>query len=438
MTIELLKLLKHFLQHVIRSTRIQHVVLNYSCASSSSSFIHLFLDPAFLYWYYDTNEYLRATVSLDSNIKPECLKREITPESQTSIIDDQNLYLKPSIILGFDPRNHRNPHWGVRFESNGVLRNIPTKIFKSCFNITDINATAKVTYHVSDVTKFQAYLPANESLILQFDVNITNGQIPQVYTYNVFRFTSNPYQLWERQELETPSGVYCRNRTSTLPVPTNLPDRFILNGESAVPTFNSSIYSSHNFYDDQFQYARFDVWFPDPFRRSSWFYATEIHDYAVGLIYQFNHRTRQCLVNDIASDTFDSVPVDGNPNAFQMGSVEHLFLMDDINYQYTGEKLCRDRVWCNVWIGENQYRNGTVDHREWYWATRVNDIPISSTIPIKLIVKRYEGTILNYTYEMSKSKFIHSRKRNIFDFSFSKMFTIIVLIQQVSSRSIIH
>ena len=355
------------------------------------------------------------TANLDSDRQPECMKREITSESQTSAIDDETLYLKPSVLLGFDPRNQRNPLWGIHYQTDGFLRNIPTKIFRSCFNISDINATAKVTYHVSDVTRFQAYLPANESLILQLNVDITNGELHQVYTYNVFRFTSNPYELWERQELETPAGVYCRNRTSNTPVPTNLPHRFILNAEAFVPTVNSSMFSSYNFYDDEFQYARFDVWFPNPFNPSSWFYGTEIHDYGVGLIYQFNHRTRQCVVQDIASNTFDAVPIDGNPNAFQMGSVQHLFLMDDITYQFTGEKLCRDRVWCNVWIGENQYRNGTVDHREWYWATRINNIDLLAPIPIKLTVKRYERGMLNYSYEMSKKiKLLNQTKTTIY------------------------
>lgn len=326
----------------------------------------------------------------------------ITPESPTSVIDDGLLYIKPSIALGFDPQNKRNPSWGVRYDSNGVLRNMPTKIFKSCFNITDINATAKVTYQVSDVTKFQAYLPANESLILQIDVNITNNQFQQVYTYNVFRFTPSPYELFERLELETPSGVYCPNRTTGKLVPVNAFDRMILNAEASVPTFSNSIYSSHNLYDQEHQYARFDFWYPDPFGRSSWYYGTEIHDYAVGLVYQFTHTNRQCKVENISLNTFDATPVDGNPNAYEMNSAQHLFLMDDMTYQYTGEKICRDRVWCDVWIGEYRYSNNTVDHREWYLAKTINDIPITSWTPIKLIVKRYVSGTLNYTFETSK------------------------------------
>ena len=150
----------------------------------------------------------------DEQRQPDCVRQVITLDSKTSIFEENTLFLKPSIILGFNPRNERNLLWGIRYDSDGNMRDIPTKIFKSCFNISDINATAKVTYHVSDVTKFQAYLPANESLILRLDVNITNGESQRAYTYNVFRYISNPNQIWEQQELETPSGVYCQNRTS--------------------------------------------------------------------------------------------------------------------------------------------------------------------------------------------------------------------------------
>jgi hypothetical protein len=338
----------------------------------------------------------------DEQQKPDCVRQVITLDSQTSIFEENTLFLKPSIILGFNPRNERNLFWGIRYDSDGNMRDIPTKIFKSCFNISDINATAKVTYHVSDVTKFQAYLPANESLILRLDVNITNGESQRAYTYNVFRYISNPNQIWEQQELETPSGVYCQNRTSVLSVPANIPDRVISNSESSLPTFNNSIYSSHNFFDNENQFSRFEVWLPDPQGESDWFHGAEIHDFGVGLTYQYNYATRQCVVRDIGGDTFDAVPVDGNPNLFQMSTAQHLFLMDDITYQYTGEKSCRDRVRCNVWIGENQYRNHTVDHREWYWANKINNVELKPWVPMKLIGKRYVSGVLNYTFETSK------------------------------------
>jgi hypothetical protein len=97
-----------------------------------------------------------------------------------------------------------------------------------------------------------------------------------------------------------------------------------------------------------------------------------------------------------------ATPTEGDPNLLQMGDPQHLFLLDDITYQYTGEKQCRDRVRCDVWIGENRYANNTVVHREWYWAIRVNNIPLVQSIPMKFISKTYISGNLNFTFETSK------------------------------------
>jgi len=234
------------------------------------------------YWYFLEGEHLEVTTSVGSEQrKPECKRSSITSDTQTSIIKAGTLLLKPSILFGFNPHNKRDSSWGIRYDSDGTLRNVPTKIFKSCFNISDINSIVKVTYHVSDVNKFQAYLSDNESLILQLDVNVTNGERQEAYIYNVFRYIPNPYEAWEQQELETPSGVYCTNRTSTKSVPSNLPHRVISNAEGSLSSLSNSIFSVHNLYDTEYRYSRFDVWFPKTSRELS--EDTEIDDFVVGL-----------------------------------------------------------------------------------------------------------------------------------------------------------
>jgi len=331
------------------------------------------------------------------------LRQLINSDTQTSVIERDTLYLKPSVILGFDPRNQVDPDWGIRYESDGFLRDIPTNIFKSCFYVRDINATVKVTYHVANATNFITYSPLNESLILQFDVNMT--AIPggeRVYTYNVFRYIPNPSRREERQALETPSGVYCLNRTSEKPVPANIPDRISTNAEAYLPAFNKSVFSSHNLYDTEWQFSRFEAWYPDRSGGFEWIHRTEMNDFGVGLSYHYNHYNRQCRVNDINVNTSLATPTDGDPTLLQMGDPQHLFLLDDITYQYTGEKRCRDRVWCDVWIGENRYPNNTVEHREWYWAIRVNNNPLAQSLPMKFIAKRYISGNLNFTFETSK------------------------------------
>ncbi len=343
------------------------------------------------------------TTSGPQNKRPDCTRQVITPTSFTSITEDGTIYLKPSIILGFDPRNQQNTLWGIRYESDGFLRDIPTNIFKSCFYVSDINATVKVTYHVANADNFQTYLSRNESIILQFDVNITAHQErQQTYTYNIFRYIPNPSRREERQALETPAGVYCVNRTSAIAVPSNIPERVSANSETSAPTLNNFIVSTRNLYDTEFQFTRFEVWYADPRGGLDWEHRTEMHDFGVGLRYHYIHRTRRCYVSDINPNGTDVASVDGDPNLVQMGNPQHLFLMDDITYQYTGEKRCRDRVWCNVWIGENHLPNNVIEHREWYWAVRVNNDPLTQWLPMKLVIKRYVSGNLNSSFELSK------------------------------------
>lgn len=341
---------------------------------------------------------------------PTCARHIITSDTQTSTTEDGSLYLKPSIIFGFDPRNQVNPDWGITYEEDGSLRDIPTTIFKSCFYISDINATAKVIYHVANATNFQTYAASDESLILQLDVNITNSLgRQQAYTYNVFRYLANPSVGQEHQALETPSGIYCANRTTEIPVPSDIPDRVSSNSEAYLPTFNKTIFSSHNLYDSEYQFSRFEAWYPDLSGGPDWIHRTEMNDFAVGLSYHYDHSSRRCTVNDINANTNYATPVEGNPSLIQMGNPQHVFLLDDITYQYTGEKRCRDRVLCDVWIGENHFPNNTVEHREWYWATKVNNRPLARRVPMKLITKRYNASgNLTLQFEISKiNEFIY-------------------------------
>jgi len=366
--------------------------------ASASSF-----GPLNVYWNFVTNEQFSVLTAIINNQPvPQCLRQEISVDSETSVVQPNTLLLKPSVLLGFDPRNQPNPSWGIRFEKNDSLRGIPTNIFKSCFYVTDIKATVAVTYHVSDVTLFHAYLPANESILLKLDVQVKNqAGKSDAYTYNIFRYTPNPSRREERQALETPAGVFCPNRKPTLPVPTNIPERVSSNSEAFVAEANRSIFSTHGLYDIEFQFTRSDVWFPDPQGGPTWGHFTEMHDFATGLSYQYIHATRQCSVRDITPDFNDAVPVQGNPNLVQMGAAQHLFLMDDIIYHYTGEKRCHDRVWCHVWIGEKPLPNNTIQHREWYWASSINGEPVQQSFPMKLILKTYVGGAPINSYEMN-------------------------------------
>ncbi|CAF0850504.1 unnamed protein product [Adineta ricciae] len=376
--------------------------------------------PYQFYYNFATDEVFDVLIKPGANSMPFCLRQALTPASETSVLQPKTLFVKPSVLLGFNQRNQRNPDWGVRYQGDGELRRIPTMKFQSCFYLNDIRATVRVDFQVTNPDRFQPGLtPRNESLILQMDVKVKNQTTQENFLYNVFRYISEPSRREERQALETPTGIYCPNRISTMPIPSDIPERVSANSELFVPNGNSSaIFSSHSLYDTEFQFVRFDAWFPDPMGSPFWLHFTEIHDFAVGLTFRYDNRRHQCVVGNITTGLNDAVAIDDNPSFIQMGSPQHLFLMDDITYQYTGEKPCHDRIWCHVWIGEKALPNAAVQHREWYWSSSINGEPTTRSKPMKLVLKQYNNGVPNGTYEMN---FFNYRRQpmTIFEIDFT-------------------
>ena len=333
----------------------------------------------------------------------KCVRQVLSDSSQTSVLVPGTLYLKPSVVLGFNPRNQKDNTRVMTYQGNATVRGYPADVFTSCFYVQDIAATVYAVYYVLDETRFFSTGYDNQSVVLQFNVEIQSNTLPkQIFSYNIFRYVPNPNPREQRQSLETPAGVFCTGRVPGLAVPKNIPDRVSSNIESSFPQANSSIFSTHSLYDIESEFTRFDVWYPDPAGGTTWGHYTEIHDFALGLKFQYDQRTHRCAVNDIDSNSADAVTVDGQPNLLQMGTPQHLFLLDDITYQYTGEKPCRDRVFCHVWMGEKSLGNNTVQRREWYWAFSVNDQILTHWLPMKLVLKKYVNDIFVNSYELSK------------------------------------
>jgi hypothetical protein len=295
-----------------------------------------FLVQARFYWNFVTKEQFEVIpIVIDHQTRPVCLRQVINLDiSHTSTIQSNTLFVKPSVLLGYDGRNQLNPQWGVRELGSSTLRGIPTNMFKSCFHVPDIQATVTAIYQVADVSKFQTYLPTNQSIILEMNVQVISdsGQT-ESYTYNVFRYTPNPSEREIQQALETPAGVFCPNRTNTLPLPSNLPERLSVNSEIFITTANQSIASTHQLVDQPFQFTRFDVWFPNP-NGIDLNHLTELHDFGTGLSYRYNHETHRCIVDDIKPGSSDTVEVVGQPNLVQMVSA----LKINIDHSYKNVK----------------------------------------------------------------------------------------------------
>lgn len=365
-----------------------------------------------LYWNFNTNEeFLIESYSIDGRADRACGRVLLDTNSETSVVVKNTSLIKPSVLLGFDPRNKKNVNWSIKFVNNSQIRGYPALKFTSCFFVTDIRATVSVDIYVLNEMLFNIQSADNQSIILQMDVRVkrADGQ-PESYTYNVFRYVPNPTRREQRQALETPAGVFCPGRTPGRPIPQNVPERVSSNNEALIPEAGASIVSTHGLYDTEVQFTRSDVWFVNPAAGSRWQHYTELHDFANGLRYQYNRTTRQCQVGDILKNSTDATTVPGQPNLIEMGTPQHFFLMDDIEYQYTGEKLCRDRVMCHVWIGEKKVDDTTFQHREWYWGYSIDDKEIEPWIPIKFVWKTYKNAVVVNSYEIN----IFNFRRNPF------------------------
>ncbi|CAF1158382.1 unnamed protein product [Didymodactylos carnosus] len=286
------------------------------------------------YYYYDTNEYF--TIShfvLDDILTPICARTAITDQFATSNISQT--VVKPSILLGYDSRNNENQQWGTRFQKETTIRGIPVDVFQACFYVPDIQTTIEATYYIS---------------------------------------------------------IFCRNRTNTLGLPKNLPDRLSINTELLIPFNNYSIVSGHETYDKHFQFVKYDVYL------SNQQHQTEIHDYNTGLTYRYEHQTKRCTVGNITTSSNDAVAVDDHPNFVRMRDGPDFLLLNDIDFHYAGIRQCRDHVQCHVWIGEKPHPdNKGFEHREWYWAFEVNNIQLSEFVPLKMIISElnFEGKKLS-------------------------------------------
>lgn len=374
-------------------------------------------------FYYDfiTNEQFQvANLVLGSNALPQCARQVIQPDSETSVIQPRSYLVKPSALLGYDARNQPNPHWGVQYIGSEDLRGFPTNKFKACFYLDDIKSTVSAVYYAADPLKFQFGRRQNQSIILRMEVKLRSDSGRQEsYDYNVFSFRTNIGRREERRALDIPEGVYCPNRTSTVNIPENIPDRLSANSELFSPAAGGSILSTHGLYDDEFQLTRFDIWMADPYGSSRWDHYSEIHDFAVGLKYQYNYTTSECNVNELqAGIGSDAETVEGNQNVLQLASVQHLWLLDDATFQYSGEKRCHHHIWCHVWIAEKVLPNKTIQYREWYWASRINDEPLREFIPMKLAVRAYTNNTVIYSVEIQLFNY-RRRPMTIFEVDYS-------------------
>ncbi|CAF1433251.1 unnamed protein product [Rotaria sp. Silwood1] len=242
---------------------------------------------------------------------------------------------------------------------------------------------------MTDIEKFPSFGYINDSVPLRIEVRTKSAPDGNEgsYFYNIFRFLPNLTPEQQQQALSMPAGVFCSNQTNTKPSPSNLSDKISMNGEILI-LFGKELAaeSFDTIYDRSFQFAQFKSWL------NNGEHTIELHDFATGLVYRYLTSTRQCKVWTINSSISDAVPLPGQSQFVQMAKPLHLFLLDDMNFQYIGSRECHSQMRCHVWIGENALLNRSqYERREWYWAYQFNNQTIEPWIPIRLVNTRLDA-----------------------------------------------
>jgi hypothetical protein len=335
-----------------------------------------------------------------------CSRSEIQSDEYLPFIASQ--IVKPSVLLGFNGRNHHNQTFYTRYIGKEILRDgISTNKFQSCFFIDQQNLTINATYYLIESSPNEINLNIIPDII-QIDVHSNNYP----YTYNIIRYTANP-----SLSITTPSGAYCANRINTKIFPENLPSHLFLHAESYTLKNNvtsSKIDSYSRFIDEASKFERIDYSVSNLLTSSRL-----LIDYSANLTYMYTRETQQCMVM--------------NAHAHLMGTINEILfqftvLNDSRQFHYTGLDQCgREHVQCHRWIGQRD-TDTFIQQYEWYWSAKYNGLDVKELIPIKVnlktILKIEPPKIINQ--EISKFLCI------LFDYLhllFSKIYSIIILLQ---------
>lgn len=311
-----------------------------------------------------------------------CQRFEIGSNENSPFVVSQ--YLKPSMLLGFDGRNHYNPTFYTRYIGKEIIRGgILTKKFQSCFYIDEHKLTINATYYLADA------LPTDTGTdILQIDILSNNYP----YTYNIIQYTSNPSMI-----ISTPEGVFCPNRIDTKEFPKNLPWHIFFHAEEYTLPSNitsGKIDSTSRLIDQNLQFERIDY----RLKNSSTSNRLLI-DHAMNFSYIYTHETEQCQAISATAHSMRTT----NELLFQIDN-DH----QSIEYHYTGLSECgREYTICHRWIGQRDFDYLT-EQFEWYSIAEFNQIDFQEFVPIKIhqktILKKEPQQIIEQ--EISKNIFL--------------------------------
>ncbi|XP_067653093.1 uncharacterized protein [Haliotis asinina] len=240
--------------------------------------------------------------------------------------------------------------YNVSYVGETMIRGIPVNHWTSCQVSPELHSTFKLDYYFSRPGYKSA--SGNETIPIRFTIN---GQADNVATSGIHNFSHvyefsdfKPGPIKDMSVFETPRGVVCIGRKSSVPLP-KLVDQFTLNMEidsgNETPPQNMKAYFDYNF-----KMLRFDRFYgKDERHQYGAGLITKIEDYKTGLEYVIDRMEGNCTIQKMPEKIWRTVV--GDPHNVTMMHAQELLKLKDKSFVYQGVRMLRGipvNVWANV------------------------------------------------------------------------------------------
>ncbi|XP_046580747.1 uncharacterized protein LOC124288277 [Haliotis rubra] len=270
--------------------------------------------------------------------------------------------------------------YNVSYVGETMVRGIPVNQWTSCQVSPELHSTFRLDYYFSRPGYKSA--SGNEIIPIRFDINgqgsgswwgeiltekvssttclsasgeFQGNQLDNVATSGIHNFSHvyefsvfKPGPIKDMSVFETPRGVVCTGRKSSVPLP-KLVDQFTLDVEvdsgNQTPPQNMKAYFDYNF-----KMLRFDRFYSkDDRHQYGAGLITKIEDYKTGLEYVIDRAEGNCTIQKMPEKIWRTVV--GDPHNITMMHAQELLKLKDKSFVYQGVRMLRGipvNVWANV------------------------------------------------------------------------------------------
>ncbi|CAH1773830.1 unnamed protein product [Owenia fusiformis] len=258
------------------------------------------------------------------------------------------------------------PEYGQKYIGLERVRGMPVNHWQSCHQweregytttfTVDYYFTGKNLNMTANWSDAESATPGS-----QFPVRAVimgrNGEDGEEFNHMYDFVLFKDYPSIDEAVYQTPSGVYCAGRTSTLKVP-QLGASFRFN-EEILLTDRNIIENAEVWYDFDSRLLRFDFGFKGEAKYPT--ALTEVHDFNTGVAYKKDRATGRCKIEALGSRSFDTKQpslreiLEDKDYVRDMRGPNQLFYLDD-SYIFTGKRVIRGLP-CNAFIStRDDYR----------------------------------------------------------------------------------